>query len=359
MKRMYVFVLIISIVVLSALVFSNPTLAEIKPIKLKFATPFPPPSVSLGGASAQIWMDEVTKRTNGKVTFRTFWGGALGKAAEHISLIEKGIVDVAFIYPWWTPGKLPLGVFENAFPFGPVDSVLVWKAKRQMYAEFPQFKKDYAKYNALLLQVSGSTPYQLLSKVKVRKLDDFKGKKVLVMGRYLGDWIRACGAVPVGSAMPSRYNMLQTGVGELDLLPIDVQASLKHYEQAKYQILIDAFAHVAWDIVINANSFNKLPKEVQNIFIEARLKTEPIIAGKLILEWADKAKKAFKEHGVETFRLSESERNKWAGMVPDTPALWAKEVSAQGYPGWEIVKRYQEITTQLGYKWPRKWGAKK
>jgi len=359
MKKISVFFLIVSIAALSVLVFSNPTLAEIKPIKLKFATPFPPASVSLGGASAQLWMDEVTKRTNGKVTFQTFWGGALGKAPEHISLIEKGIVDVAFIYPWWTPGKLPLGVFENAFPFGPVDSVLVYKAKRQMYAEFPQFKKDYAKYNALLLQVSGSTPYQLLSKIKVTKLKDFKGKKVMVMGRYLGDWIGACGAVPVGSAMPARYNMMQTGVGEMDLLPIGVQASLKLYELANYQIIIDAFAHCAWDVVINVNSFNKLPKEVQNIFTEAGVKTEPIIAGKIVKQWADKAKKIFKENGVETIRLQESERNKWASMVPDTPALWAKEVSAQGYPGWKIVNRYQELTTQLGYEWPRKWGVRK
>ena len=74
---------------------------------------------------------------------------------------------------------------------------------------------------------------------------------------------------------------------------------------------------------------------------------------------ADKAEKVFKANGVETYRLPEAERGKWANMVPDTPALWAEEVSRQGYPGWEIVNRYQEITTQLGYKWPRKWGVKK
>jgi TRAP-type transport system periplasmic protein len=359
MKKMEKAILINVLFAMLLFVFSSVSLAEMKPIKLKFATPFAPPSVSLGGESAQIWMDEVTNRTNGKITFETFWGGCLGKAPEHISLLQKGVIDVGFIYPWWTPGKLPLGVFENAFPFGPVDPVLVYKAKRQMYAEFPHFKKDYAKQNCLLLQVSGSTAYQLLSKVKVRSLADFKGKKVMVMGRYLGDWISACGAVPVGSDMPSRYNMLQTGVGDMDLLPIDVQASLKHYEQAKYQILIDAFAHGAWDIVMNINSFNKLPKEAQDIIIEARLKTEPIIAGEIVEKWADKARKVFEENNVETIRLAEVERTKWANMVPDTPALWAKEVSDQGYPGWEIVNRYQEITTQLGYKWPRTWGIRK
>ena len=277
MRKTNRFTLIMILVAVLILAFSELNASEIQAIKLKFATPFPPPSVSLGGASGQAWMDEVTKRTNGKVTFQTFWGGALGKASETLTIVEKGIADVVFIYPWWTPGKLPLGVFENAFPFGPVDPVLVYKAKRQMYAEFPQFKGDYAKFNALLLQVSGSSAYQIMSKVKVTKLEDFKGKKIGVMGRFLGDWISACGAVPVGAEMPARYNMLQTGVIDMDFLPTDVQASLKIYEQAKHQIIIDAFAHGAWDVVINTNSFNKLPKEVQTIFVEAGAKTEPII----------------------------------------------------------------------------------
>ena len=294
MRKMTSSILITVLVAMLIFAFSGLGIAEMQPIKLKFATPFTPASVSLGGASAQIWMDEITKRTNGKITFQTFWGGALGKAPETLTIMEKGIADVVFIYPWWTPGNLPLGVFENAFPFGPVDPVLMYKAKRQMYAEFPQFKKDYAKFNGLLLQVSGSSPYQIMSKVKVTKLDDFKGKKIAVMGRYLGDWVSACGAVPVGSEMPARYNMLQTGVIDMDLLPVDVQSSLKHYEQAKHQILIDAFAHCAWDIVMNVDSFNKLPKEVQTIFLEAGAKTEPIIAGEIVKIWPTRRKRSSK-----------------------------------------------------------------
>ena len=43
----------------------------------------------------------------------------------------------------------------------------------------------------------------------------------------------------------------------------------------------------------------------------------------------------------------------------DIPAEWADEVAKMGLPGWEIVKRFQEITAQKGYKWPRQWGVKK
>ena len=67
----------------------------------------------------------------------------------------------------------------------------------------------------------------------------------------------------------------------------------------------------------------------------------------------------FKKSGVVFYDLPEAERDKWAQMIPDIPAEWAVEVEAQGYPGWKIVDRWQELTTKYGYKWPRKWGVKK
>jgi TRAP-type transport system periplasmic protein len=359
MRKAIKMVLVSASAAIFIVAFFVSAMAQTEPIKLKFATPFTPASVSLGGASAQAWMDEVTKQTNGKVTFQTFWGGALGKAPETITILEKGIADVVFIYPWWTPGKLPLGTFENVFPFGPDDPVVVQKAKRQMYTEFPQFNKDYAKYNGIMLQTSPSTPYQIMSKAKVSKMEDFKGKKISVIGRFLPDWISGCGAVPVSCEMPDHYNMMQTGVTDMDLLPCDVQAGLKIYEQARHQIIINALTICSWEIVMNVNSFNKLPKDVQQILADAGKKMEKIIAAELVKQWVDKATDTFKKNGVTTFVLPEAERNKWASMVPDTAAQWAAEVSAQGYPGWEIVNRYQEISGQLGYKWPRKWGVKK
>ena len=58
---------------------------EIKAIKLRVTSALPPPEVSMVGAGAKMWMDEVTKRTNGKVTFQVYWGGALGQATRALS----------------------------------------------------------------------------------------------------------------------------------------------------------------------------------------------------------------------------------------------------------------------------------
>jgi len=360
MKRNLFLTLTMSLVVLLSLLIATTTLAtEMKPIKLRFAAVFPPPAQSLGSYGVQLWMDEITKKTNGKVTFQTFWGGALGKPAEHITLVERGTVDLVLTHRWYTPGKFPLGQFEYVFPFGPVDPLVVTKAKRQIYEEFPDFRKNLAKYNAVLIMNASACAYQLLSKEPIKSLEDFKGEKISLIGRYFGRWVDACGAIPVVAPAADRYTMLQTGVVDVDLLPLDLFASYKIQEQAPFLTEVNLLTANWPDLLMNLKSFNKLPKNVQQMFIETGKEIE-LKMGKLeIKKWTDKVMEDFNKQNITVYRFPTSERNKWAGMVEDIPAEWAEEVTKQGYPGWEIVDRYQELTTQMGYKWPRKWGVKK
>lgn len=333
--------------------------AEMKPMTLRLAAVFPPPKVSLASYAAQLFMDEVTKKTNGKIKFQPFWGGALGKPAEHLTAVEKGVADLALTHRWYTPGKLPLAQFEYVFPFGPTDPLIVVKAKRQIYEEFPQFKENLAKYNALLLFSGPGCAYQILSKTPVQSLADFKGKKISLIGRYFGRWVEPAGAVPVVAPAADRYTMLQTGVTDMDFLPLDLFASYKIQEQAPNLILVNALTACWYDLMINTKTFAKFPKDVQDILIETGKEIELKMAKEGVPMWTKKVMAEFEKQGVKTFQFPEEERAKWSALVSDIPAEWAEEVTKQGYPGWDIIARYQQLTTEMGYKWPRKWGVKK
>jgi len=333
--------------------------AENEPIKLRFSTSFPPPTVSMVSYTAKLWMEEVTKRTNGQVTFQTFWGGALGKPQEHLTLVQKGVADVVLTNAHFTPGKLPLGQFEYVFPFGPLDPVIVTKAKRKMFEEFPQFAADLAKYNAVQISNSSGAVYQILSKTPVKNLEDFKGKKISLIGRYFGRWFETIGAVPVVVPAAERYTMLQTGVLDMDLLPIDLFYAFKIYEQATNYIKVDALTGNFLDLWINKNTLEKLPQKIQTLLLEVGKEVEMKVATEVVPSWSQKVLDNFKKRGIVFIDFPAADRDKWAGMLPDIPAEWAQEVTEQGYPGWDIVRRFQELTTEYGYKWPRKWGVKK
>ncbi|MCK9392539.1 MAG: hypothetical protein M0Q01_13345, partial [Syntrophales bacterium] len=111
---------------------------------------------------------------------------------------------------------------------------------------------------------------------------------------------------------------------------------------------------------MNLKKFNKLPKDVQNILLESGKKLEIMAAKEINPAWEKKIFSDWKKTPGYTFtKMSDADRKQWAQSIPDTPAEWAAEVTKMGYPGWEIAKRYQEITAQMGHKWIRQWAVKK
>ena len=360
-KTVRLLCILLAIALMMSLADMTPSSAQDQgaPIKLRVAGTFPPPAVSMQSSVAKMWMDEVTRKTNGRVTFQAFWGGALGKPQEQITLVEKGMADLVLTNLQFTPGKFPLAQFEYVFPFGPADPVIVTKAKRQVHEEFPEFAKDLAKYNAIPLMNASACVYQIMSKEPVTKLDDFKGKKIALIGRYFGRWIQAAGAVPVVAPAAERYTMLQTKVIDMDMLPLDMFSAFKIQEQAPNLIVVDALMGNFVDFLINTNVFQKLPKDIQTIFVETGKEVEMKTAEVEVKKWTENIMKLFESQNVKVYKISDADRVKWANLVEDIPAEWADEVTNQGYPGWKIVERYQQVCTDLGYKWPRKWGVKK
>lgn len=329
----------------------------IKPIKLKFHSyTTPPPSAS--GMASQYFMDEVTKRSGGAVTWEVYWSGALADTTGQLDLVAKGAVDISKTSLPYFPAKFPIGHFEYAFPFPPDDPVLVTKAKRQIYEEFPAKRAEFDRNGVVMLANTVCAYYELQSKAPINSLADMKGRKVGMVGRYFGKWFEPVGAVPVVKGAPDRYTDLQSGVVDVSLLWLDLAYSLKLHEQAKYLIQLGLGSFLAEDVLFNAEKFKTLAPELQKILLDAGKDSE-MWAAEYQKNNRDQIIPKMKEAGVTVIQFPQADRERWASMVPDIPAEWAAEVAAGGVAGWEIAKRWQEITTSLGYKWPREWAVKK
>jgi len=329
--------------------------AEVITLKVHSNHPGPPSSA---GAAVQYFVDEVTKRTNGAVEFELYWSNALAGPAESLELAQKGVVDIICSCAMYWPGKFPINHFEYSFPFGPTDTELVVKAKRQMYNEFPEIAAQWTPYNTIFLGGITWGYYEILSKTPANTIDDFKGKKVGMIGRWFGKWFEPIGAVPVVCGAADRYVNLQSGVQDMDLLAVDMQYSNSLHEQAKYLVLIGAGSFIPNDMAMNLESFNKLSPEIQKVLLEVGEDME-IYTAKYIKDIKEQSIAQMEAEGVTVIDFPKAEREKWANMLADVPAELAQEMEDAGYPGWEIQRRWQEITAELGYEWPREWAVKK
>src|SRR5690625_3441013 len=58
--------------------------------------------------ATKYWMEEVTKQTDGKVTFDYFPDEQLGKSKDLLALTQSGVADVAYVVPSYVSDKMPL-----------------------------------------------------------------------------------------------------------------------------------------------------------------------------------------------------------------------------------------------------------
>ncbi len=352
---------VVSLWVMLAFLFAAPVRESQAqtPMKLKWASPMGAPGIAAAGDVGLYFQQEITRRTNGAITFESYWGGALGSGPVHSELVQNNIAQVIQTYQWATPSRMPLGDFEYVFPFGPTDYEMVFKAMRKIRSEFPEFSKELADQNAILLSDPPQGSYNFLSKTPLRTVKDFEGKKVGLIGRYFGRWLPP-GAQAVVRPSSERYEMLKSGVITVDLNPFDNQYQFKFHEMCPYFIEnLTVITCCPMPIIINAPTFKKFSPEVQKIFREVGEQTELKAAREIYPEWWQKTLKLWRDGKVQNIKFREEEKTKWASTLEDIPAEWAGEVGKIGLPGFKIVQRWQEITAEMGFKWNRRWGVKK
>lgn len=64
------------------------------------------PETAIDGSSLKYFLEEVTKETNGRVTFETYFGGSMTKSGETLEAVSGGLADIAFV---------PEGFYESQF----------------------------------------------------------------------------------------------------------------------------------------------------------------------------------------------------------------------------------------------------
>ena len=349
--------LLLLVAALALILGAAPAFAQ--KMKLKAASIYPSPDLLMTmGKAMQVWQDEVTRRTNGDITFETVWNSSLGSGPEHNELISKGSIQVAQTFAWYTPGRFPLGAYTYVFPFGPTDPMLIVKANRKLKEKFPQLRQDEEKQNVLRVCDAPGGPYDFMSKKPLRTNEDFKGEKISLVGRYFGRWLPP-GATAVVRGMQDRYELLQTGVVNIDLHPFTHFYHTKVYELAKYYTRVGMMAGFHSEIYVNLDVYKKLSPAYQKILKEAGDFTDEKMAGEILPQWQGVFEAEVKKFGVTFSDYPKAEVKKWADSLQDIPAEFADEVTKKGYPGFEFVKAWQDITTELGFQWARKWGVKK
>lgn len=302
---------------------------QARTINLTYANFFPPTHFN---AILQVsWAEEIEKRTNGRVKFTHFPGGALVGGAEMFDGVQRGIADVGMSLFAYTAGRFP--VMEALdLPMGYPTGYAATMVANDYYNEFKPQELEGVK----LLYLHAHGPGLLHSKVAVRKLEDMRGLKVRSTG-FSARAATALGAVPVAMPQGGAYEALQRGVVEASLAPIEV---LKGWNQAEVIDYTTECFSVGYTttmfVIMNERKWNELPDDIKAIFEE--VSKEWIKKHAQGWDDADREGREFSlSLGNELIPLSDEEQARWAENVRPVIDDFAGELKARGLPGDEYI----------------------
>lgn len=330
MKRNFVVMLLIStLAVISLLMGGSVTFAQ-QPKILRLVTDWPPGSrVDLVKA---VFVDKIMDRTNGRVKMELYPGSQLVSGKDHVDAISSGMVDMAVtqLSEGWTsvvPELTILGIslFDNsAHAFRTLDGPL-----GAMLTSALEKKADTKLLN---FTTAGDVDVMGCTKKLIKTPDDMKGYKFRVSSDSDAASCKALGGSPVIISGPEMYLALQRGTVDGIFITstrgVDVS---KSYEVCKYYTRIPLVVGAQFGFVINLDSWNGLPPDIQKAFTDVAAEAREAMLEKL-LAGGDRAwKETMASYpGVQICYIPENEIAQWKEkMLPARLELLEKAVPKQ------------------------------
>ena len=312
-----------------AFVFSNPVFGydEKNPMVLKCAIDNPPKDMK--AVTIKRMGDEIEKRTNGRVTFKYFYGASLIKKPQFVDGVSRGIADISTGPVSFVTGKIPeLSIFEVYGAYKLDKFLEMQEAVEPTMIELFETKG----IRPLMIQYSG--PCIFSHKTKFTKTPgDWKGQKMRLAGRWQSTLGKQWGASPVFMPPNELYLALQRGVIDGYMLIWDIIYGLKLFEVAPYNV-DTGFSNNAEVVTMNLKKWNELTPADQEIFNQVRNEIKPWTYSETLKHYERLQKDIIAKKG-KIYRLSAVEKSLY---LEDAFALYPEVKKVSGPTGNKFIE---------------------
>ena len=220
-----------------------------------------------------FWAPELEARTNGKLILTVSSFPELGVSGfDTLTLVDDGTLSMANIYTGYVAGELPAIEVQSLWG--------IYSDWETMYLSLtdmhPQLEEIVARETGGVIVnhnwYSGNDQF-FFSKTPLRALEDFEGLKTRSHAAALSDWINGMGAEAQAMAFAEVYTALERGI-----LDAGVTGSTPGHGQRWYEVTDylngPLKSLLSTNNVVNADVWNRLPADLQQIFIEEGARAE-------------------------------------------------------------------------------------
>lgn len=282
-------------------------------------------------ASTPAWKKfaaDLAERTNGELTLKLFFNSVLGKASDHLQMVETGVADIANIVPYYSKGRFPLAaVAELPFAFDSAieGTVVANKLKDVLDSEFASVK---------LLGFVVTSPAVLLTReAPVDSLDKLDGLNIRASSGAKA--LTAFGANLVSMPVTDTYLALERGAVDGTVIPMGSMFSYKFDEVVRFVNPLNLYSFNTAQIMHGA-TWDSLTPEQQKIVAE--------LSAEMVLDFARaqdastaEAAEKLKAKGIEIVGLPAADLEKLHEAAAPQWQAWVAEQTAAGKPAQKLV----------------------
>jgi len=316
----------------------SPTLAQ---IKLNYSAG--PPAPTFPCVQMERWKKEVEKRTGGKVLINTYPGGTLLKDKTMIDGVTKGQSDIGVLCMAYQPGRFPV-TNATSLPLGLPDARVGSLVLLDLYEKYKPEEFSGVK----VLTMFTCAPSNIMSKVPVKSLADLKNLSLRASGAA-ALVLQAWGANAVGMPMPETPEALQKGVVKGLFSSLEVLKDFKFAESCRYATITNTVVY-PFSAVMNMNSWNKLPKDVQKVMDDMAREQSEWTGTYMDNQVKESIAWSKKTYNVEFIELPKAEMEELDAFLEPIVKEWIKENQAKGIPAEAIIADIKAFTKKYSGK---------
>lgn len=292
----------------------------------------------------QKWADDVKEATDGRVEITVYAGGTLASATDALDAVKQRTCDMAVCFTSFFPGQFPLSEVVS-LPMTGIDNAVqatnvlwdLWDYSEALQAELEDYK-------VLMLYTNPNNIIGTTSPVYTA--DDMKGLKLRVSSGTPADMSVAWGATPMTISSSEIYQSVEKDVIQGYLIDYTGVNAWSLYEVTDYYTEMPFYV-APWMLLMNMDSWNELPEDLQEIINGLSDRDRSIEFAKVSEQEADETRElAVKEHGATIIEPNEEQLATFQPAADAYAVEWVQKYATDSFDAQDYVNKTLELAAQ-------------
>jgi TRAP-type mannitol/chloroaromatic compound transport system substrate-binding protein len=311
-----------------------------------------------GGIGLDIfksWCDSIIEKTSGELAFKPFGAKDVVGEFQLFDAVKNGVLDAMNPFTLYWAGRMPAAVFLSSYPLG-LRNPHEWDVFYYALGGLELAREQFAKFDLHYVGPVHHGPNIIHSKVPIRSIDDFAGRKMRLPGGIVAELFQAAGAKTTLLPGSEIFPALEKGTIDVaDYVGPAINYALGFHQVTKYISMGPAgFMSIyqpvdLMDITVGMKSWNKLSDKMRQ-FVEMEVHVYSDMHHAAIQKADQEAWKLFEKAGTEITRLSEDDVEAFTELAVPLWYKWANK-DAGAARAFKIQLDYM-MSGSLGYVTP-------